>query len=268
MANKTITQLTQLTVGTGLGTDEIPIFHNNGTYKTTKNELFEGLGSKTFSGLNTEVKTITGAINELDKQLQQYIINKHAAPSPEEASFANNYYVRIGINKGNQSQVNYLPYAYLDIRDMANGNENPTHPGYYYGELKNSFYLYSSNPNYPDDPRTNALVAKNFCLIEDPNISLKKAYKLANEARTSYLISAVASNQALTANTMKVVTYNFTVPEGYRIVSVRDNSNYANLIGCPINTGQGDGTVQVIFNYFSTVAMTHDLHAAAYCVKV
>lgn len=147
MANKTIGQLTQLTVGTGLGTDEIPIYHDNSTYKTTKNELFEGLGSKTFSGLNTDVKTITGAINELDKQLQEYIINKHAN-LPDQSVGADDYYVRIGINKGTSSQFNYLPYAYMDIRDMANRTENPEHSGYYYGELKNAFRLYGPNSNH------------------------------------------------------------------------------------------------------------------------
>lgn len=126
MANKTIHQLTQLTVGTGLGTDEIPIFHDNSTYKTTKNELFEGLGSKTFNGLNTEVKTVTGAINEINENLNKWIVNKNPEnPAPSERE---GYYTRIGIDPDGTTIAGHsvAPFSYIDFKDANDTSVSST----------------------------------------------------------------------------------------------------------------------------------------------
>lgn len=61
------------------------------------------------------------------------------------------------------------------------------------------------------------------------------------------------TNQSCGANSMIVVTYNFTVPAGYKIISANDQSYWAGVIGVPI---QIRDTGSVAFNYFSTGGFT------------
>ena len=69
---------------------------------------------------------------------------------------------------------------------------------------------------------------------------------------------------------MRAIEFTFTVPTGYRIVSMSDVSNWANLIGVPISWGLGDGQVTAYLNYRANVAFPtgKTLTVRAYAVKV
>lgn len=90
-----------------------------------------------------------------------------------------------------------------------------------------------------------------------------------NSKTVSYLLSATVENQSFTAGECRAVQFTFTVPEGFRIVTINDYSNYAYLLGSPIQCGTGDGQVTAYLNYYATVAMTNrKLVARAFAVKV
>ena len=68
------------------------------------------------------------------------------------------------------------------------------------------------------------------------------------------VISATSASTALSANTPVVVDYQFTVPAGYTIVSVQDDSYYAGIFASPIKIFERDastGKQKVTFNYLS-----------------
>lgn len=77
------------------------------------------------------------------------------------------------------------------------------------------------------------------------------------------ILLVATANATLAANATTVVTYNFTVPTGYTIVSAYEDSYYAGLVATPIRINRGSGSKTVEFNYFATIAQTHTYTARA-----
>lgn len=82
-------------------------------------------------------------------------------------------------------------------------------------------------------------------------------------ARNRPILLVATANATLAANATTVVSYTFTVPTGYTIVSAYDDSYYAGLVATPIRINRGSGSKNVEFNYFATSGQTHTYTARA-----
>ena len=89
-----------------------PITKASAVYLNDDITTVEGLLGN--SSLNTEVQTVTGAINEINENLNSWIVNKNDTGTSETEG----YYVRMGVDKDGSNSIS--PFAYIDFRDANN----------------------------------------------------------------------------------------------------------------------------------------------------
>lgn len=62
---------------------------------------------------------------------------------------------------------------------------------------------------------------------------------------------------------MTIFHYDFTVPDGYTIVSAWDDSYYAGYVAAPIRINPGSGTKRVTMTYYGTISTERQYTCAA-----
>lgn len=210
------------------------------------------LGDFTYTqDLQTYNKTIFGAINELR------VLSGSATPDNA-----------IGAN--NQLYIKYdaTDYSVVGLYVKLNNAWREISTG---GGGGSTNYIECTQAQYDAWEQGGELDPDTLYFITDGNIgndiiddSTTSASKVWSSDKTDREIQAVASglsdiriiqattNIALTANACTVVSFSFTVPQGYTILTAFDNSYIANVVPSVIRINPITNTV--IFNYYSTVA--------------
>lgn len=143
-----------------LDADKTPKANNRVTLSTLADYFLDKLASKVFEKLETQNKTILGAINELNSKHE--MIPDYSKPSlisisTEEGSISftapsNGYIIGSGFGDGQAKNFLYLHCGDVSIRQQGNSNENigsifPVKKGdvvgisFYFSEKNNGIYF-------------------------------------------------------------------------------------------------------------------------------